>query len=319
MIDLGTIEQVALREVWPHEAANFTPWLADNLDRLGEALGLELDLQSAEAAVGAFSLDILARDLGSGRPVIIENQLEETNHDHLGKLLTYAAGYDAYAAVWLVRGFRDEHRQALDWLNQRTGEDTAFFGVVVEAIRIDGSRPASQFRVVAMPNDWRKKTVTDGGDKVTNGTGSERQERYLEFFQSLVDTLRDEYRFTNSKNARPQNWFAFRSGSPGVRYSATFMIGGRYRVEVYIDRGDREQTKRLFDSLEQRKENIETELNEPLEWDRLENRQASRISVVREGSINDDDDTLEEIRQWMVERLLAFKRVFTPHLQELVE
>ena len=319
MIDLGTIEQVDLREVWPHEATNFTPWLEDNLDRLGEALGLDLDFQLAEAPVGSFSLDILARDLGSDRPVIIENQLEDTNHNHLGKLLTYAAGYDAYAAVWLVRDFRDEHRQALDWLNQRTGEDTAFFGVVVEAIRIDGSRPAPQFRVVAMPNGWRKKTVTDGGDKVTDGTGSERQERYREFFQSLVDTLRDEHRFTSSRNARPQSWFAFSSGSRGVQYSATFMRGGRARVEVYIDRGDRDQTKRLFDSLGQRKESIETELNEPLEWDRLEARRASRISVVRNGSINDDDDTLEEIRQWMVERLLAFKRVFTPHLQELVE
>ena len=319
MIDLGTIERVDLREVWPHEAANFTPWLADNLDRLGEALGLELDLQSAEAAVGPFSLDILARDLGSDRPVIIENQLESTNHDHLGKLLTYAAGYDAYAAVWLVRDFRDEHRQALDWLNQRTGEDTAFFGVVVEAIRIDGSRPALQFRVVAMPNDWGRKTVTSGGDKVTDGTGSERQERYRKFFQSLIDILREEHRFTSSRNARPRSWFAFSSGSRGVQYSATFMRRGKTRVEVYIDRGDRDQNEGLFDSLEQRKESIETELNEPLEWDRLENRQASRISVVWNGSINDDDDTLEEIQQWMVEQLLAFKRVFTPHLQDLAE
>ena len=319
MIDLGTIERVDLREVWPHEATNFTPWLKDNLDRLGEALGLDLDFQLAEAPVGSFSLDILARDLGSDRPVIIENQLEATNHDHLGKLLTYAAGYDAYAAVWLVRDFRDEHRQALDWLNQRTGKDTAFFGVVVEAIRIDGSRPAPQFRVVAMPNDWGKKTVTSGGDKVTDGTGSERQERYREFFQSLVDTLRDEYHFTNSKNARPKNWFAFRSVSPRVQYSATFMKGGKARVEVYIDRGDKNHNKWLFDNLKQRKESIETELNEPLEWDRLEDRRASRISVVRDGSIDDDDDTLEEIQQWMIERLLAFKRVFTPHLQELVE
>ena len=148
MVDLGAIERVDLREVWPHEAQDFTPWLAENLDKLGEALGLDLELQSAEAAVGPFSLDVLARDSGSDRPVIIENQLETSDHDHLGKLLTYAAGYDAYAVVWLTREFRDEHRAALDWLNQRTVEDTAFFGVVVEAWQIDGSRPAPHFRTV---------------------------------------------------------------------------------------------------------------------------------------------------------------------------
>ena len=142
MPDLAKIEKVELKEAWPHEARDFTPWLAENIEELGAAIGVELELVDTEAAVGEYSLDVLARDPYGDRPVVIENQLEPTNHNHLGQLLTYAAGYDANLVVWLTREFRDEHRQALDWLNQRTDEHTQFFGVVVELWKIDGSRPA---------------------------------------------------------------------------------------------------------------------------------------------------------------------------------
>ena len=123
-MDLGKLEKVPVRSVWKHEAHDFTPWLAKNLNELAEALGLDLDVEQAEeeAPVGTFSLDILVRDVDGGRPVIIENQLEKTDHDHLGKLLTYAAGYNAGVIVWITGEFTDEHRAALDWLNQETGE-----------------------------------------------------------------------------------------------------------------------------------------------------------------------------------------------------
>ena len=131
MVELAKIEQVDLREAWSNEAANFTPWLQDNIDQLGEALGMYLEVQEREASVGTFSLDLLARDTSNNRPVIIENQLGPTDHSHLGQLLTYAAGYDASAIVWIAKEFRDEHRAALDFLNGRTGEDTELFGVVL--------------------------------------------------------------------------------------------------------------------------------------------------------------------------------------------
>ena len=320
MVDLGAIEKVDLREIWPNEASDFTPWLAENLDKLGEALGLDLELQSAEAAVGAFSLDVLAHDLGSNRPVIIENQLETTNHNHLGQLLTYAAGYDAYAAVWLTRDFRDEHRAALDWLNQRTSEDTAFFGVVVEAWRIDGSRPATRFRVVSAPNDWQKHTA--GATKMgTTDTVSERGERYHEFFQGLVDTMREEHRFTNSRKAGYKQWCNFSSGFSGVGYNPCFVYSRNVaRVEVYISRNDRDWNKQLFDRLESRKESVESELGGIWEWQRLDNRKACRVSIIsHDVNIDDDDESLEKLQDWMVEQLLAFKRVFGPHLAALVK
>ena len=322
MVDLGAIEQVDLTEVWPHEAQDFTPWLADNLDKLGEALGLDLELQSTEAPVSSYRLDVLAHDLASNRPVIIENQLATTDQSHLGQLLTYAAGYDAYAAVWLCREFREEHRAALDWLNQRTGEDTAFFGVVVEAWRIDSSRPAPYFKVVAMPNDWQKRTAgavqvnRDGGDVIESGEG------YRDFFQTLLDTSREEHRFTTARrpishHGRYQNWYGFASGFRGIIYRAAFPRN-KASVELYIDFPDGDSNARLLDGLKERKEQIEATLEASLEWDSRENRRFVSVAVTREGTINDAPETLEDIQDWMVDRLLAFKRVFTPHLQELV-
>ena len=314
MVELSKIERVELREIWPNEAADFTPWLAkeENLGLLGEALRLELELQERESSVGTFSLDLLVRDIGNDRPVIIENQLTETDHTHLGQILTYAAGHDAGTIVWIAKKFRDEHRAALDYLNSRTGEDTEFFGVVVEVWKIDDSRPAPHFDPVVTPNEWRKERVGKQGD----GRTSERSEKYRKFFQSLIDTLREMHGFRD-RTAPRGNWFDTSSGFAGVLYCLTFSSYG-VRVEVYIDR-DKEWNKRLFDKLEERKETIESKLGESLSWERLDDRKACRIALYRDGTIDEDEETLVEIREWMINWLLEFKRVFGPELDELAE
>ena len=310
MIELSNLEVVKLRDVWPNEAHDFTPWLADNIDQLGAVLGMDLELRDTEAEVGSFSLDVLAHDLGSNRPVVIENQLEPTDHDHLGKLLTYAARYEAHTIVWLVRDFRPEHRAALDWLNQRTSEDTAFFGVVVEAWKIDDSRPAPRFTPVVVPNDWQKQGQEAGL--------SLKQLRYRQFFQALINTLHKEHQFTAASRARPQNWYGFKSGFSGVSYTATFRVNQTARVALEISTGDKTRNKALFDRLYERREGIEEVLRNSLTWDRKDRYQSCIISVEREGRIEDDDETLEQIREWMIGRLLAFKDAFGPHLDELL-
>ena len=245
-------------------------WLADNIVALGEALGMDLELQQTEAPVGAYSLDILATDLSQNRPVIIENQLEATNHDHLGKLLTYAAGFDAGVVVWLTREFRDEHRQALDWLNQRTGEDTQFFGVTGELWRIEDSLPAPHFNLVAIPNGWRKETATTLARGETPSATSERSEAYRDFFQSLIDILREKHQFTNARKSQPQNWYSFATGYSGIMYGANFTGQRHARVEVYLGTQDAARNLQLLEDLEAHKDEIESELGQTLDWQRLE-------------------------------------------------
>lgn len=312
---LSSIERVDLRNIWPNEAANFTPWLAENISALGNALGMDLVLQEREAPVGGYSLDVLATDVNGNRPVIIENQLEITDHDHLGKLLTYAAGFDADVVVWLTREFRDEHRQALDWLNQRTGQETQFFGVVVELWQIDGSRPAPNFSLVASPNDWRKENVRKAVERGASPS-SERGERYREFFQALIDELREDHKFTGARKAGPDNWYNFAAGyGQRVTYGANFTGDKRARVEVYIDAGDGESNLQLLRRLEEHKSQIESDIGQSLQWDPLENRRACRIEASRPGSIDADDETLSEVHGWMVSNLLCFKKAFDPHLR----
>lgn len=304
-MQFGKIEKVDLRDIWPMEAKDFTPWLADNIGALGEALGMELELEDTEAAVGDFSLDLIARDLGTGHTVVIENQLTPTDHGHLGKLLTYAAGFSASTVVWIAEVLRDEHRQALEWLNQRTDEGTLFFGVVVDVFKIDDSKPAYSFKPVVSPSEWQK---TKGGQ--ISGKVSAKGAAYRNYFQSLIDELRNKYKFTNAKIAQPQNWYSFSSGIQGILYSTVFSQGGKAKTEVYLDRGDQEINKTLFDKLWEKEEEINKEFGSQLEWERLDEKRASRIAIYRDGVIDSSDSELEEIRKWHIENLLNFKKVF---------
>ncbi len=309
--EFGEIKLVDIREIWKDEAKEFTPWLAENIGRLGEALGLELELQSTEAPVGGFALDILAHDLNRDRPVVIENQLSATDHDHLGKLLTYASGYDAGIIVWVAPEFRDEHRQALDWLNQHTDNNTDFFGITVELLKVDDSRPAFRFRPVAAPNEWRKERVGPIG-----GQPSARREAYRAFFQELVDELREQHQFTGARIAQPQSWYSFASGFSGITYSAAFVQNDRVRAEVYIDVGEESRNKEIFDRLARASTELEAQFGEKLAWERLDGKRACRVGVYRPGNIEMSPQELAEVRIWFVDRLLKLKKVFGPKLAE---
>lgn len=199
MSGFGEIQYLNLRSIWPHEALNFTPWLEGNIQKLGEVLGMDLEVVAREAIVGDFSLELFARDLGSGSTVIIENQFGATDHDHFGKLLTYAAGYDASAIIWIAETFREEHRSALEWLNNRTLSGTTFFAITVQVFKIDNSRPAYQFKVVVYPNEWQKTK-----QQARSTQSSAKSEAYRQYFQLLIDELRDKHHFTNARAAQPK-------------------------------------------------------------------------------------------------------------------
>lgn len=312
--NLGLIEQVDLKEIWVDEPKGFTPWLGDNISELGKALQMELDLEAQEVPIGAFSLDLLARD-GSDRKVAIENQLERTDHDHLGKLLTYAAGLDVSVIIWVTKEFREEHRQALDWLNQRSDENTEYFGIQVEVWKIGDSVPAPHFNLIVTPNEWQREIKNQPREM------TDKQRMYQDFFDSLLQALR-EIKFTKAKKAQPLHYCSFSSGlGAKFTYRAGFAQAKRARVELYIDGGSGQKNwnKQIFDALSQEKFSLETQLGEPLSWERLDDKQASRIALYREGSIEDGKSKLEEIRNWMVKKLVVLKKTFNKELKNVVD
>lgn len=309
---LGNLQRIDPRDVWDHEATDFTPWLSERIEMLGDVLNLELELVQRESRVGDFSVDLLARDLGRNGFVVIENQLEATDHTHLGQLLTYAAGTNAGSVIWLCRAFREEHRQALDWLNEHC-RDVDFFGVVVEVLRIDDSAPAVNFRPVAFPNDWSRRSQ----EVAKSSELSERAQAYQEFFERLLERLRTQHDFTRARKGQPQNWYAFASGHTGYKYGLSFARGGQVRVDLYIDTGDGDKNLEAFERLIDEQETLDREFDESLQWERLEESRACRIATYRDGSIEDSDEELEEYLDWGIDQLLRFKDVFGGRLDAL--
>ena len=213
------LKRVPLREHFPNEPRDFTPWLAANIDRLSEALDLDLEVTDTEYPVGNLSLDLRAKakDDTSSKTVIIENQLGKADHSHLGQLLTYAAGLDAKIIIWIADEFRDEYRQVLEWLNEQTPIEIGFFAVIVELLQIEDSPVALEFKPVIAPNQWKKSVKTTGE--------TEKQRRYRNYFQKLIDELREVHEFTNAKAAQPDNWHYFSSGHRDVSYCVWFQRG----------------------------------------------------------------------------------------------
>lgn len=308
-MELGTIQNVALRSLWPGEATHFTPWLAQNLEILGQKLGMDLELVATEASAGDFSADIIARDLSSNKLVVIENQFGGTDHKHLGQLLTYSSVLGAGAVVWIAETIRPEHKTAIDFLNQNLKESLSLYAIEASAIRIDGSKPAFVLTLVSLPSEATLTTSTVGQEP------SETKEKYRSYFQELIDDLRNTHRFTNARAGQPQNWYTFASDNSKLyRYSVSFSQGGKVRVEIYIDCGDKAKNEELFDCLLQSKVQIESEIGTELSWERLDNRRACRIAAYRDGDIDMDSDVLSEIKGWMIQNLLRFKSVFPAYI-----
>ena len=314
MKSFGNLKHRPLREIWPNEASSFTPWLSEHITDLGQTLGLELELQEREADVGEFSLDLLVKDLGTNKNVVIENQITGTDHDHLGKLLTYASGFEASIVIWIAETIREEHRQALEWLNDRTDEETAFYGVTVEVLQIDESLPAFKFNPVVFPNEWKRTT-----SRTSSSQHSPKMKKYRDYFQQLIDVLRQKHQFTNAKRGQPQNWYSFSTGVTGFVYGVSFALNSKVRVDFYIDIGDTDGNKRIFDKIYADKAEIEAAFGEPLSWERLDEKRSSRIAIYRQGSIEADENTLNEIREWSVQNLLKLKNIFGDRLKKYVD
>ena len=234
---LGRLECVDLREIWTSEATDFTPWLArpDNLTVLGETLGIDLELEAQERAVGPFRADILCKDIGTDAWVLVENQLERTDHTHLGQLLTYASGLQAVTIVWIAARFTEEHRATLDWLNKITDESFRFFGLEVELWRIGYSPAAPKFNIVSKPNDW-SKSVARAARNIDDAELSETRITQLEYWTTFQDVLNQlDGPISGNRKPRPRSWIAHGVGRSGFSLSAAMLRQkNQIRAELYI-------------------------------------------------------------------------------------
>lgn len=313
MADLGILKAYDLRQIWTYEDRNFTVWLCDNLERLSDALGMTLELQQREKAVGPFSADVLAHDAFRDRYVVIENQLEQTDHDHLGKLITYAAGLQASAIVWISAQFREQHRAAIDWLNNHTDESIEFFGVVLEAVQIDDSKPAVNFRVVASPNNWQKSFVGRRGE----APDDDRLMYFYQFNEVVLDELQQIGSFDRLPAPTARYEVTFQRTHRGIAYMTLFSRTA-LRVAVSIAFSDTNTTRRVFELLQADRTAIEAAMGSSLNWDFVADRRRQIISLDRSGVNRDDEAEIPALAKWAADALSRFKNVLEPRLAVIV-
>lgn len=312
MTDLGVLKKVFVRDVWKYEDADFTPWLAAeaNLEKLSAALGLELEVEGVEVPVGPFSADILAKN-SSGGFIIIENQFGKTNHDHLGKVLTYAATLNATAVVWIAEQFTDEHRKAIDWLNDHTSEDLSLYAVELELWQIDDSRPAVQFNVLREPSAIVKQATAIR----SSGPLTEAKSLQFDFWRQFREQIIAKKIVTSAQSARPQYWFNISLGRSHIHLSCIANVsGGRIGVRVYI--GNKIANFALPQLIAQRAA-IEAEIGELLIWDPSPENIDKIILLDRDAALFDRSKWPEYL-EWLADRVTKFKRVFEPRVRALV-
>ena len=289
-----------LRSVWPHEANDFTKWLAqeENLALLSDAIDIDLEFEERESSVGSFNVDIYAKEVGTNRRVIIENQLEDTNHDHLGKLITYASGKGAEVIVWIVKRARDEHRQAIEWLNQHTDSNIGFFLLEIELWQIGDSMKAPRFNVVEKPNDWSKTLKTIDGLSNT-------ELLKLEFWNGFNDAMSNNDEFKHhfrARKASPQHWYDLSIGSSAYHICLTINTQKQcIGADIYID-----DDKDLFAQFKSHKDEIATMLNSEVDW--REAKKACRICISTD--INPKKRELwTKSYNWFLEKAIIYKEI----------
>lgn len=314
MASLGRLERVDLRSVWFNEAGDFTPWLAeeDNLLLLGETIGLELELESTEKNVGPFRADILCKDTLTDSWVLVENQLERTDHSHLGQLLTYAAGLDAVTIVWIAQRFADEHRAALNWLNEVTTEDINFFGLEIELWRIGESYIAPKFNVISQPNDWTKSVVAVR----TSGELSETQQLHLQYWTAFRNTIEEHSKIiTQVRKPSSKYWMDFAIGrSSFVLATRNGMRDGYIAVELIIKS---EHALNYFYQLAEDRAAIEESIGYSLIWENTGGRRQQKIVLLREGVDTTNPNNWSEYHAWQLDLLERFYQTFRPRIMAL--
>jgi len=310
---IGKLEKVDIRDLWKGEATDFTPWLAkdENISQLGEVVGIELEVIEQERNVGPFRADILCRTILDGHFVLIENQLEKTDHTHLGQILTYAAGLDAVTVIWIAKQFTEEHRATIDWLNRITDEQFNFFGIEIEAYQIGDSLPAPYFQMVSKPNDWSRTVRT----AATSQDLTETKSLNLEYWTAMKSYFESKGTFLKSQKPSPQHWSNFALGRSNFWMSAIMGVRDNFsRVELSIGS---ENAKEYFQKLKEKFEQESYEkIDDGLIWDEMPEKKVSMIYLKRDAKVSQKSDW-DSQHQWFMETLEKFDKFFRPKIKQL--
>lgn len=311
---LGRLQRVDLRTVWDREDTDFTPWLSkpENLDALNDTLGMDLETIAMEQFVGPYRADILCKDSVTQDSVLIENQLEKTDHNHLGQILTYAAGLNVKTIIWIASRFTDEHRAAMDWLNEVTEEDFSFFGLELELWKIGDSQPAPKFNIVSRPNTWSKniREVAQHSGEYSNV----KQKQYL-FWSGFREFMAERKSPIRCQKALPQHWMNMSIGRSGFWLTAKV---NSQKSRIAADMHCKTATsKAVFHSLMSQKADIESEFGDKLEWHELPDNKESYITVVRENSDFLNEADWENQFEWLAQNLEKFDSVFRKRVRDL--
>jgi hypothetical protein len=309
-VNIGKIERAPIRQAFQHEALNFTKWLEDNIDALSGQIGLNLTVIEREKAVGSFNVDLVC-ETQDNVTAIVENQLERTDHDHLGKLLTYMVNLDAKIAVWVTTDARQEHARVIDWLNASTAADTGFYLVQVEAIRIGDSPYAPLFTVLARP-DEQTREISEGKREL-----AERHILREQFWTQMLARIKEKRAPGAGRSPSHDHWLSVPTGRSGIVYNYLILKNGA-AVDLYIDTGNQERNKAYFDALFEQRDRIEAEFDAPLSWRRLDNKRASRVVYTLEdmGSLR-QQDRWDDLFEKMIEAMIRFESVFRPRIRQL--
>lgn len=308
MTNIGKLTEVDVRELWKHEQYDFSNWLAkeENIEYLNDILGLTLVDVDKEVYVGPYRCDIVAKDETSDITVIIENQLEGTNHEHLGKVITYASGLNAKVMVWIVREAKEEHRAAIEWLNNNTNSDISFFLVEIHAYKIGNSDAAPKFEVVEKPNDFVKRSKVKTDDSELNKSESER----LIFWEQFNQVVINRGKPFNIRKATTNHWYDVAMGTSDAHIAIDLINNdNKIVVEVYIN-----DNKELFDTFEDHKDEIEKTLGFSLVWDRLNGKKASRIKYYIAGLNFADHSNYNELMNETIDAAVKLRDTFKGYL-----
>ncbi len=305
---IGKLERVPLREIWRHEALDFTRWLQENLDVLSDSLDIVLSSAEREQSAGSFSVDLVAED-ANGEPVIIESQLEKSNHDHLGKIITYLTAVDAKAAIWIVSDPRPEHVRAITWLNESVTAD--FYMVKLEGIKIGDSEPAPLLTLIVGPSEETRGIMT---------TREDIKERHIlreKFWTTLLDRAKPKTRLHAGISPSRSSYISTGAGISGLTF-AYVIRQHDCQAELYVDRGEAQENKAIFDKFAACKSEIEESFGEPLIWERLDGKRACRISKrIETGGYRDSQDKWAQTQDALIETMIRLEKAFRTHIDNM--